>query len=209
MVPQPKREPDWDLDPDDRARDYVRVYAIGTKRYGDSLDCIALGASRQVAGGRRVEVRAAPGCADGGAVLDVFLVDLAEDHLSLEDKADHLALARWPDGSDPDGQPSKPIRQVNSMRDWKSPLHDAITNRQLVAIRLQTYGRGTYPVVTLAGWHGEVHPGATAEELKPLAQELCKVNAGLPLALFGGLDRSNALLIRCPPSGPSVRWDKL
>lgn len=202
IPPTPKREPDWDLDPDDPARDYVRIYAIGTKRYGDSLDCVNLGRSSPGPSGRRVEATVAAGCADAGSVRDVFLVDVAADHLTI----DGPALARWPDGSDPQGPPTKPVRQATSMRDWKSPLHVAITQAQLVPIRLQTYGRGTYPVITLAGWHGAIHPQASADQLKPLAQDLCKANADLPLAFFAGVDRSTTLLIRCPAS---VRWDKL
>ena len=209
LVPIPKREPDWDLDPDDPARDYVRVYAIATRRYGDSLDCVVLGSSRPGPGGRRVEVKAAPSCADAGAVIDVFIVDLASDHLTVDENSSHLGLARWPDGSDPEGPATKPVRQATDMKKWRSPLHDAITKRELVAIRLQTYGRGTYPIITLAGWHDTVHPGATPDELRPLAQDLCRANGGLPLAFFAGIDRANTLLIRCPSSGPVTRWDKL
>jgi hypothetical protein len=209
LPPKPRREPDWDLDPDDAARDYVRIYAIATKRYGDSLDCVVLGPSRAGPGGRRVEVKAAPGCADAGGVIDVFVVDVAADHLTVDDKSSHLGLARWPDGSDPEGPPAKPVRQVTDMKHWTTALHDAITTRQLVAIRLQTYGRGTYPIITLAGWHGAVHPGATPDDLKSLAQDLCHANGGLPLAFFAGIDRANTLLIRCPFSPANVRWDRL
>jgi len=202
----PKRDPDWDLDPDDPARDYVRVYAIVTKRYGDSLDCVDIGASQPVGSGRRVEVNAAPACADAGSPRDVFIADVAADHLMLQEGTTSQPLARWPDGSDPAGPPTKPIRQAAEMNKWKSPLHDALTARQLVAIRLQTYGRGSYPVITLAGCHGPINPNASPDELRPMAVELCKANTGLPVALFGGLDRSTTLRIRCPAS---VRWEKL
>jgi hypothetical protein len=205
-IPVPKRDPDWDLDPEDPARDYVRVYAIATRRYGETLDCVDLGASRPVADGRRVEARVAASCADAGAMRDVFIADVAADHLRLEDGSTAIPLARWPDGSDPAGPPTRPVRQAAEMSKWKSALHDALTARQLVAIRLQSYGRGSYPVITLAGWHGAVNPQATPEELKPLAVDLCKANTNLPLALFGGLDRSTTLRIRCPAT---VRWDKL
>lgn len=203
-VPIPKREPDWDLDPDDPARDYVRVYALATKRYGDSLDCVELGASQPAAAGRQVEVKST--CADAAAVHDTFVADVAADHLTLAQGSTSVPLARWPDGSDPAGPPTKPVRQASEMNKWKTPLHDALTSRQLVAIRLQAYGRGSYPVITLAGWHGAITPNATPEQLKPLAADLCKANGGLPLALFGGLDRSTTLRIRCPAN---VRWEQL
>jgi hypothetical protein len=202
---QPKREPDWDLDSDDAARDYVRRYALGTHRYGDTLDCVDVGASQPAGGRRSVEVRTAASCPGAGTVRDVFLVDVAMDRLSVDDKAKRDALARWPDGSDPEGPPG-PVREIGSLREWNGSLKDALQQQLLVPIRVQTYGRGTYPVVTLAGWHGTVMPGADPDALRGFAEAMCRATHGAPMALFGGLDRSLILRVRCPGG---TRWERL
>ncbi len=209
--PRPSREPDWDLDAGDAARDYVRRYVLGTKRYGETLDCIAIGPSAPADNQRRVEVRVEPGCPRTGRLRDVFLVDVAADRLTVDDKSKRDPLARWPDGSDPEG-PAGGVRQVEDLRRWSGPLADAFRQKLLVPIRVQGYGRGTYPVVTIAGWHGEVSPSTSADELSSLAEELCKANRGAPLGVFAGIDRSRVLRIRCPVSVANVanaRWDRL
>jgi hypothetical protein len=199
------REPDWDLDADDPARDYVRRYAAGTGRYGGTLDCVDLGASQEAGDRRRVEVKTASSCPGAGSMRDVFVVDVGGDRLSVDDKSKRDALARWPDGSDPEGPPS-PVRDGNDMHAWKGSLRDVIRDRQLVAVRIQAYGRGTYPVVTLAGWHGAVRPGASPDDLRALAEQLCRAGGGMPLAFVAGVDRSNILRIRCPGA---ARWESL
>ena len=65
------------------------------------------------------------------------------------------------------------------------------------------YGRGTYPVITLAGWHGGIDMSATPDDLKAFDDELCRANDGAPLGIIAGIDRANVLRIRCP--GPA-RW---
>jgi hypothetical protein len=202
---KPQREPDWDLDSDDAARDYVRRYALGTKRYGDTLDCIDIGASKPAGDRRRVGVTTAAGCPGASTVRDVFLVDLAGDRLTVDDKSKRNALGRWPDGSDPEGPPGA-VQEMVSMRDWKSPLKEAIQRQLLVPIRVQTYGRGTYPVVTIAGWHGAIVPAAGPDALRSFADALCKATGGAPMGLLAGVDRSLMLRIRCPAA---FRWDKL
>jgi hypothetical protein len=202
---KPKREPDWDLDSDDPARDYVRRYTLGTRRYGDALDCIDVGPSQAAGDRRRVEVRTAAGCPGAGTVRDVFLVDVALDRLTVDDKATRDPLARWPDGSDPEG-PAGAVREIGSLREWNGEPKNALQGQLLVPIRVQTYGRGTYPVVTLAGWHGIVAPGADPETLRGLSDSLCRATHGAPMALFGGLDRSVILRVRCPGG---TRWEKL
>jgi hypothetical protein len=202
---QPKREPDWDLESDDPARDYVRRYALGTRRYGDTLDCIDVGPSQPAGDRRRVEVRTAAACPGAGAIRDVFLVDATLDRLTVDNKSTRDPLARWPDGSDPEG-PAGPVREIGSLREWNGDMKNALQGQLLVPIRVQTYGRGTYPVVTLAGWHGAVVPGADPEALRSLSEALCRATHGAPMALFGGLDRSVILRVRCPGG---TRWDKL
>jgi hypothetical protein len=202
---KPKREPDWDLDSDDPARDYVRRYTLGTHRYGDTLDCVAVGPSQAAGDRRRVEVKNAAGCPGAGTVRDAFLVDVAADRLTVDDKAARDALARWPDGSDAEG-PAGAVREIGSLREWNGALKEALQQQLLVPIRVQTYGRGTYPVVTLAGWHGAVVPGADPAALRGLAEAVCRATHGAPMALMGGLDRSVILRIRCPAA---TRWDKL
>jgi hypothetical protein len=204
-IPQPKREPDWDLDSDDAARDYVRRYALGTKRYGESLDCVDVGRSEPAGDRRRVEVKTAASCPGAGTVRDVFLVDVALDRLSVDDRSKRDALARWPDGSDPEG-PASAIRELSGTRDWKVPVKDVLQHTQLVPVRVQGYGRGTYPVVTLAGWHGDIVPTASPDVLRGFAEALCKASGGAPMGLFAGLDRTLMLRIRCPAA---ARWDQL
>jgi hypothetical protein len=205
VLPKPGREPDWDLDTADAARDYVRRYALGTKRYGGALDCVEIRPSTRTGDKRTVEAVTAASCPGAGKVRDVFLVDVAGDRLTVDDKDKRDPLARWPDGSDPEGPPG-PVQNTSDMRKWNGPLRDAVYKLQLVVIRVQLYGRGTYPVVTLAGWHGAVAPKATAEELAPLDEQLCRANDGAPLGILAGLDRTRILRVRCP--GP-VHWDTL
>jgi hypothetical protein len=71
---------------------------------------------------------------------------------------------------------------------------------------MQGYGRGTYPVITIAGWHNQVTPTTPAGDLRDVADRLCKANGNGPLGIFGGLDRSTMLRIRCPAA---ARWDRL
>jgi hypothetical protein len=204
VPPVPKREPDWDLATDDPARDYVFRYAVATKRYGESLDCTEIEPSAQQGDRRRVEVRTKAGCA-GSGTRDVFVVDAAGDRLSVDDKSKRSALARWPDGSDAQG-PGNDVRQVDDLRKWQGPLGEEFRKLSLVPIRVQAYGRGTYPVVTIAGWHGGITPTASLEDLQGIAAEICKANAGLPMGIFANIDRSTMLRIRCPGS---ARWDRL
>jgi hypothetical protein len=206
LPPKPGREPDWDLDTGDEARDYVRRYALGTKRYGATLDCAVIQPSARVGNQVMVEVRGAPGCPQAGAVRDVFIVDVAGDRLAVDDKTKRDPLERWPDGSDPGG-PAKDVLNTSDMRKWSGALKDAVFGkRQLVVIRVQMYGRGTYPVITLAGWHGGIEMSATPDDLKAFDDELCRANDGAPLGIIAGIDRANILRIRCP--GPA-RWDRL
>jgi hypothetical protein len=201
------RQPSWDLSPDDAARDYARRYAFFTKRYADGLDCAAFGASEPANDQRRVTVKTADGCSTGGSpgsIRDVFLVDLAGDHLTVDDKTKRNPLAHWPDGSDPEG-PAADVREITNMRDWKSPLQDTLIKQGLAPLRMQAYGRGTYPLVSIAGWHGAVQLGATPDALQPLVVAVCASNDKMPMGIVAGFDRSNVLRITCPSA---TRWEK-
>jgi hypothetical protein len=213
---KPGRDPDMDLDVNDPASDYVRRYAAMTKRYGDRLDCIDIQPSKPAGEKRSVEVRNAATCPTPlppgqapGAVRDVFLVDVASDRLSLDDPSKRDPLQKWPDGSDPEGPPAPKVREIVDTAHWKSTLNDAIRAQMLVPMRVQAYSRGSYPVVSLAGWYGIVQPGASQDTLRPLATALCAGNSGLPLGLLTVMDRSRILRIRCGKEGPSSRWDTL
>lgn len=210
------RDPDMDLDTSDAAADYVSRYAAATKRYGDRLDCIDIGPSKPAGDKRSVEVRNAATCPTPfppgqapGAVRDVLLVDVAADHLELQDASNHEPLQRWPDGSDPEGPPAPRPREIDDTVHWKSPLNDAMRAQMLTPMRVQAYGRGTYPVISLAGWYGIVQPGASTDTLRPLATALCQANGGLPLGIFTVMDRTRILRVRCGKNGPSTRWDTL
>jgi hypothetical protein len=203
-APLVKRAPDWDLATDDPARDYARRYAYFTKRYPDGLSCAVFRPSQPAGDRRSVTVTADVACANAGAVRDVFIVDLAGDHLSVDDKSKRNPLARWPDGSDPEGPAAPDIRQIQDISNWKSPLHDALLSQELAPIRVQAYGRGTYSVVTIAGWHGRVQLNATPDALQPLADAMCKANDQMPMGIVAGFDRTHLLRIRCPAT---TRWD--
>jgi len=205
-LPVPGRPPDWDLDSDDPAKDYVRRYAFFTKRYGDNLDCVELGVSQQAGDRRRVEVKTASTCPGAGTQRDVFLVDLAGDRLAVDDPSKRNPMARWPDGSAADGPPGDVIREVYRINDWKSPLKDVIQRHSLVPVRLQSYGRGTYPVVSIAGWHDVVQLDAPPDVLRPFAEELCRATGGMPLGILAAVDRTRILRVRCPAA---TFWDKL
>ena len=210
-VPPPSgRTPDWDLDSNDPARDYVDRYVRATNRYGDKTPCVRASASK-VDGARTLvethDVKDAP-CNAGGALRDVFAVNTVDDRLTLADPGKGAALAKWPDGSAPDGPPTEgAAAQEDSLTVWRFPLlRDAVKALSLAPIRVQYYGRGSYPVITLAGWHGDIAPGGSDALINDAAKKLCVASKGGPMAFFGGLDRKNILRIRCPESS---HWEKL
>lgn len=206
--PEVRRQPDWDLAKDDPARDYARRYAFFTKRYPDGLDCVEFGASTPVRDVRQVVVSTAAACPTGGpvgTVRDVFLVDVAGDHLTVDDKTKRNPLAKWPDGSDPEGPAAPDIREITDMRSWKTPLYDALIKQGLAPLRVQAYGRGTYPVVSIAGWHGAVQLNAAPDALQPLADAMCGANSNMPMGIVAGFDRAHLLRITCPSA---TRWEK-
>jgi hypothetical protein len=195
------REPDWGLDPLDPARDYVGRYLRATKRYGDQTVCVVVGDSKFTSGRSIVESRNDPSgkCGAAGEVRDRFFVSVTTDHLSLDETLHQPKLQTWPDGSDPEGPP-KGVVDIQDLRAWKTGLRDAFHRLQLAPLRVQLYGRGTYPVVSIAGWHAGVQQTMSPGQLEAPAKELCAANDGEPLAVFAALDRTTLLRITCPGS---------
>ena len=197
--------PGWDLSPDDPGRDYARRYVFFTNRYPD-LACAELSPGVVAGDRKRVTVKTAASCPGAGTVRDVFLVDVAGDHLTVDDKSKRNPLALWPDGSDPEGPPNPEIRETGDMKRWKSPIEDALIKASLAPVRMQSYGRGTYPLVTLAAWRAPYVVNAPPDALQPLSDALCAANDNMPMALVAGFDRAHVLRIRCPST---TKWDTL
>jgi hypothetical protein len=206
IPPQPKRDPDMDLDADDPASDYARRYVIGSRRYGDKTACTIYGKSRAQGAQRAVDVSDDPACSGGStAVRDTFLVDVGGDRLALDGASQqHPPLQLWPDGSDP-GAPPKPVREIADMKGWTTALRTTIDDLKLLAVRVQLYGRGTYPVITLAGWRPQLGKSTSGDAMDGAAKKFCTATADAPLTFIAGIDRSTALRIRCP--GAKWRWD--
>lgn len=211
----PAREPDWDLDHDDPARDYVIRYIRVMHRYGDDTPCVEVGSSVEKGGQREVRVKDNPKskCAPKTAAeRDVFLVNLNRNRLTVDDPSVRAALRKWPDGSDTDA-PAGPVASMQDFREWNSPLKDTLKKLKLVPIRAQFYGRGSYPVLTLAGWNPiGIQAEQPVETLGAAAQALCDANDNRPMGLFAGLNRTLILRIRCPGTNatkPSAKWEKL
>jgi hypothetical protein len=199
---QPASEPSFDLEPADPGADYVKRYVRATRRYGDDSACVKTASASRREGTAIVEVR---GCSGGGAPLESFDVRVAEDRLSITGPPSK-PLAQWPDGSDPGG-PSGPPREEPDLREWKPPLREALASLQLLPIRVQYYARGTYPVVTLAGWRDPVGPRMPESALKGVAEKVCASTSGAPAGFFAGIDRSTILRVRCEPA--RARWEQL
>ncbi len=204
--PKPSREPDWGLAADDPARDYVTRYIRGTKRYGTG-GCVEVKPSTFTKGKDVVETQndASGACGKAGELRDRFLVSVATDRMSLDESLHQPKLQRWPDGSDPDGPPGA-IAELQDLRTWRTSFRDAFRKLELAPIRVQLYGRGTYPVITIAGWHGPLQRTMSPGELEAPARVLCTANEGEPLGIIAGLDRSVLLRISCPGAG---RFDTL
>lgn len=201
------RLPEWTFDPEDPARDYVGRYLRATLRYGDDTSCVVLGRSSFRGRESVVEVRnpAEGSCGKAAELRDTFLASVASDHLRLDDPEHRPALKPWPDGSLPDG-PAAPVTEVRELHSWKSPIHDVIKKQQLYPVRVQLYGRGTYPVITLAGWHALFDPKGDLSALSSPAADLCAASHGAPMGFLAGLDRKLLLRIDCPDR---VRWENL
>jgi hypothetical protein len=203
---QPMRDPEWALDPADPAEDYVNRYVRAVKRYGERTSCIEVQKSRFKDEQSVVDVKndASGTCGPAGQLRDTFLVNVGANRMTLAGSS-HQALAKWPDNSDP-GAPPGPITSVEDLRAWKAPLKQAFKDLLLVPLRVQLYGRGTYPVVSIAGWHGQVLRTSTPEQLAPVAKQICEANGGLPLGIIAGLDRVTLLRLECPDK---ARWEIL
>ena len=210
MSPVAKRDPDWDLDRRDPARDYVRRYVWGVARYGETSHCVD--AQPSVPAGGKTTVRVAdavpPHCPPTG-VDETFAVDVAADRLELvKQQVDRPKLKPWLDGSDPYGPPKTPVPEFAAPTKWNTPAGKVLKDARLTPIRIQMYGRGTYPFVILAGWP-EWFPRTMDQGTRDaFAAKLCSGSAGMPLVIGAGLDRSNVLRVRCGDT-PTGVWDQL
>jgi hypothetical protein len=204
-----KREIDWDLDPADRAMDYVDRYIQSTRRYGAERTCVSAQPSRVENGRTLVDTRDTSdhGCKGTGAVRDTFAVDIESDHLDLADPTRGAPLADWPDGSNPGGMPTPSPKEGPSIENWKSPIIKALQDLRLVPLRVQFYGRGSYPLLSIAGWHGAITLTSPPADLTSAAEKLCHASAGFPIGILATMDRSIVLRVRCPASGGAARWE--
>ena len=205
----PTRELDWDLDKTDPARDYVDRYVRATLRYGDKMGCVKVMPSVSGSGARTVEVKdvAGQGCpAPGDAARDRFRVSVPDDRLHLDGKGQ--PLKKWPDGSDPEGPANAASvgKDEPDLNGWNGKAKAALQGAKLTPIRAQWYGRGSYPLITVAGWRAPVVRGATPEALKAVAETVCEASGGLPLGVVAGIDRSTVLRFSCPAL---THWDAL
>ncbi len=212
LVPaSPKGVPTWDLDRKEPARDYVERYVRATKRYGDRAACVTIRAAGSREGKALVEVRdresPPPGCpAAGGAPRDVFLVDVDGDRLELAKPGGGggAALAKWPDGTEPGGPAGAAIEGDAP----PAKLGAALIAAKLTPVRTQLYGRGSYVVITLAGWREPIARNTPPESLGGLVEAMCAASDGLPFGLFAGIERATILRIRCGDSA-GARWEQL
>lgn len=203
-----KREIDWDLDKDDPAFDYVERYVESTRRYGLERNCVHAQPSRVENGRTLVDTRDSSdgNCKGTNAVRDTFAVFVDQDRLELADPTRGAPLGDWPDGSSPTGMPTPAPKEGPPIDQWVSPLPKAFEALQLVPLRVQFYGRGSYPVISIAAWHGPMTLASSPAQLAQDARKICEASAGFPLGVIATMDRSTVLRIRCPES---TRWDHL
>ena len=203
------RNVDWTFDAEDPARDYVGRYLRATLRYGKDTSCILLGRSTFRNNDAVVEVRnpANHTCGPPAALRDRFLADVALDRIKLEDPSHQAPLRPWPDGSSPDGPPNEVV-DVQNLVSWRSPLREGIKKQKLWPLRIQLHGRGTYPVVSIAGWHDLFDPKRDVTALKDAARSLCEANDQSPLAFIGAEGGAVDLILRidCPDN---PHWEHL
>jgi hypothetical protein len=203
-----KREIDWDLDKADPARDYAERYIQSTRRYGAERPCVHAQPSRIENGRTLVDTRDsnANGCTGTNAVRDTLAVDADQDRLELADPTRGAPLADWPDGSNPAGMATPSPKEGPTIEKWASPLPKAFRALELVPLRIQFYGRGSYPMITIAGWHGPMALTASPAELAEDARKICEASAGFPLGVVTAMDRSVVFRVHCPES---ARWEHL
>jgi len=204
-------DPGWDLDPADPARDYVERYILSTQRYGKDTRCILAQASRVEGERSLVETRDVTGdevhgCTGSHAVRDTFAVDVAHNRMALADPAVGQPLGDWPDGSGTEALPGAEPKEGPPMEEWNTGVRQAMKSLTLVPVRVQFYGRGSYPVVSVAGWHGTVTPASTPAQLDQAAKTVCAGSQNFPVGVMTAMDRTRILRIRCPGG---ARWETL
>ena len=198
VLPMASREPDWDLDPKNPAKDYVGRYLRASKRYGEKA-CVVVSAATFTGEKSVVETRNDPSgaCGKPGDLRDRFFVTVSPDRMSVDESLHTPKLQAWPDGSDP-GSPPARTADIQDLHAWRAVLRDTFHRLELAPLRVQLYGRGTYPIISVAGWHGKIERDMTPGQLEGAAKALCEANDGEPLAIFAGVDRATLLRITCP-----------
>jgi hypothetical protein len=197
----------WDLDPTDPARDYAMRYAKATKRYEDLFECVRFGKSVKDGAWSKVEVKEnpSPKCKTGTAVRDVFLVDVAKDRLTVDDPKARAPLAAWPDESKPN-EPATEVFSINAINEWKSPMANAFMLQRLSPIRIQLFGRATYLVITLSGWHAPLTRETDDGKLKEVMKKLCDANEGRSFAVTSAMELRTWFRANC--AAGTYKWDK-
>jgi hypothetical protein len=206
FVKPESRAIDWDLDPTDPAADYVERYIQSTRRYGEERPCVHAAPSRQEGARTLVDTRdsAENGCKGTDAVRDTFAVDVAHDRLELADPSRGAPLADWPDGSSTTSMAAPAPREGPPIDKWTSAIPKALKSLELAPLRVQFYGRGTYPVISVAGWYGGTTPTSPPALLAEDAKRICGASLGFPVGILSQKDRATVLRIKCPNS---TRWD--
>ncbi len=197
------RDIDWALDPKDPASDYVERYVQASRRYGAERTCVHAQPSRTDGVRTVVDTRdsSEPGCTGTNAVRDTFAVDVDHDRLELADPSRGAPLGDWPDGSSPEGMATPAPKEGPRIDQWGSPLVKALKGLDLVPLRVQFYGRGSYPVISLAGWHGTLTPTSNGADLAAVTKTICDASAGFPVGVIATMDRTTVFRVRCPAEG--------
>ena len=198
------REPDVDLDTVDPAADYLGRYVRATRRFGERNgdSCAKVGAWSARGEARVVEAHGDARCGTGG-LRDAFVIDLPHDRLALLDGKSGGSLGPWPDGSHP-GEGPRPVASIDRIKDWDSKVASLMATMNLSPYRVELLGRGTYRVITLAGWREPIARHAPAEELRPTMKKICAANEGESFGIFAGTERHEILRVRCPSGDTRV-----
>src|SRR5438093_761061 len=84
----------------------------------------------------------------------------------------------------PGGDPGGPVAAPVEADAPPAKLKDALFAAKLTPVRTQLYGRGSYVVITLAGWRPPLTPSAAPASMSELVRATCAASDGLPFGLF-------------------------